>query len=368
MKILFYFGHPAHYHFYIPVIRILIKLNYQIKIVIKAKDILQKLLEADGLIFDITSLNETKTNKLEIFFNLLSRDIKLLKIAHKFKPDLMIGSISDITHVGKLLNIPSIVPLEDDLTAVPQFNKITSRWATYLVTPESCNVGKWDFKTVKYNGYQELTYLSHENFKPNRKHIENIFDLNSRNFLIRFSNLNAYHDEGKTGISDKIAQKIIDILKPHGKVYITSEKELSSDFEKYRININPLLMHHALFFADLYIGDSQTMTAEAAVLGTPAIRFNDFVGKLGYLEELEHKYELTYGVKTSEPEKLYTKIKSLLKITDINQEWQKRRQKMLADKIDVTAFFVWLIENYPESANIIKENPDYQYKFSLVNS
>ena len=39
MKILFYFGHPAHYHFYIPVIRILIKLNYQIKIVIKAKDI-----------------------------------------------------------------------------------------------------------------------------------------------------------------------------------------------------------------------------------------------------------------------------------------------------------------------------------------
>lgn len=29
------------------------------------------------------------------------------------------------------------------------------------------------------------------------------------------------------------------------------------------------------------------MAAEATILGTPSIRFNDFVGKLGYLEELE---------------------------------------------------------------------------------
>ena len=73
-------------------------------------------------------------------------------------------------------------------------------------------------------------------------------------------------------------------------------------------------MHHALYYADIYIGDSQTMTAEAAVLGTPALRFNDFVGKLSYLEELEHKYELTYGIKTSEPEKLYEKIREILKM------------------------------------------------------
>jgi hypothetical protein len=36
---------------------------------------------------------------------------------------------------------------------------------------------------------------------------------------------------------------------------------------------------------------------------------------------------------------------------------------MIKDKIDVTAFMVWFIENYPESKRIMKENPDYQYKF-----
>jgi hypothetical protein len=36
---------------------------------------------------------------------------------------------------------------------------------------------------------------------------------------------------------------------------------------------------------------------------------------------------------------------------------------MLRDKIDVTAFMVWFIENYPDSVNIMKENPEYQDRF-----
>ncbi len=37
--------------------------------------------------------------------------------------------------------------------------------------------------------------------------------------------------------------------------------------------------------------------------------------------------------------------------------------KMKAYKIDVTAFMVWFIKNYPESKTILDENPDYQYNF-----
>lgn len=152
-------------------------------------------------------------------------------------------------------------------------------------------------------------------------------------------------------------------LKQFRDIYITSECELEPEFEQYRLNIDPLDIHHVLAFAKIYIGDSQTMAAEAAVLGTPSIRFNDFVGKLGYLEELEHKYGLTHGIKTSEPEKLFQKIDDLLKIYNLKEKWHQRRKKMLAEKIDVTAFLVWFIENYPRSVKIIKDNPEYQYNF-----
>jgi len=53
----------------------------------------------------------------------------------------------------------------------------------------------------------------------------------------------------------------------------------------------------------------------------------------------------------------------LLQTLDLRQEYQKRKEKMLSGKIDVTAFMVWFIENYPKSVSVMKANPDYQYKF-----
>jgi hypothetical protein len=193
--------------------------------------------------------------------------------------------------------------------------------------------------------------------------IENNIDVSKPFYILRFAKLTAHHDKGKTGITSEISQTIIDLLKPQGNIFITSERELEPQFEKYRINIKPENIHHALFYANMYIGDSQTMAAEAAVLGTPSLRFNDFVGKLGYLDELENKYSLTYGIKTSEPEKLFEKINEFLKNYNLKQEWKLRRERMLSDKIDVTSFMVWFVENYPESVKIMRENPDYQWRF-----
>jgi len=176
--------------------------------------------------------------------------------------------------------------------------------------------------------------------------------------------LSASHDIGKTGITNEITRKLITQLSREGRVFINSERELDPEFEDSRIRIKPSDMHHALYYSDLFIGDSQTMTAEAAVLGTPSVRFNDFVGKLGYLEELEHNYKLTFGVSPSQPEQLYTKVDELLNMPDLKEVWRKRRQKMLSEKIDVTKMFVWLIENYPHSTEILKNDPDYQFNFN----
>jgi hypothetical protein len=37
---------------------------------------------------------------------------------------------------------------------------------------------------------------------------------------------------------------------------------------------------------------------------------------------------------------------------------------MLSEKIDVTAFLVWFVQHWPESFSIMKQNPDYQNRFS----
>ena len=107
------------------------------------------------------------------------------------------------------------------------------------------------------------------------------------------------------------------------------------------------------------------MAAEAGVLGTPFIRFNDFVGKISYLEELENVYKLGYGFKTTEIDKLYDKLKQLVTVSDLKKMFHKRREKMLSNKINVDSYISWFIENYPKSVKIMKENPNYQYNFKI---
>ncbi|MEE1069231.1 MAG: hypothetical protein U0K81_02010 [Paludibacteraceae bacterium] len=133
-------------------------------------------------------------------------------------------------------------------------------------------------------------------------------------------------------------------------------------------------MHHVMAFASLYIGDSQTMAAEAGVLGVPFVRFNDFVGRIGYLRELEDIYELGYGIhatplteespirradgseQPSGVEQLYARVEQLVAMPAEQRRtvFAARREKMLAEKIDCAKFLTWFIENYPASAQQTK--------------
>ena len=128
-------------------------------------------------------------------------------------------------------------------------------------------------------------------------------------------------------------------------------------------------MHHVMAFASLYIGDSQTMAAEAGVLGVPFVRFNDFVGRIGYLNELENDYELGYGIKVSADgsvDRLCERVEALvaMKAEERQSLFQSRRQSMLSDKIDCAKFLTWFIENYPSSAQEVRSaGPDFWNRF-----
>jgi hypothetical protein len=304
-----------------------------------------------------------KDSKLSMGWAMIKRTWRMALFCRKYKPDILTGTSVENSFVGKLLNIPIINVNEDDAKVVPLYAKLSYPWATEILNPIVCNSDRWNNKAIKYNSYHELAYLHPNNFTPDIKIAEKYLNTSSPYFIIRFAKLNAHHDTGIKGINTEIAQKLIGILELHGRVYITSERELEPQFEQYRIKIDPLDMHHVMAFSDLYIGDSQTMAAEAGVLGIPFVRFNDFVGRIGYLRELEDTYQLGYGIKTSQVDKLYQVVEDLINMPNRKIVFEKRRQKMLSEKIDYAQFLVWFIENYPESKRIMKEDPDYQYNF-----
>ena len=367
MNILIQLVHPAHFYYYRDTITNLKRKGHKVIVAITTKDILEELVSTAGVDYVNICPKPLKGKyKWGLIYDMIMRELKIIKLALSNKIDIITGSTVESAHVGWLLRIPNINIGEDDAHIVPKYTNNIAPFVDVRISPYTCDNGKIEHKSIHFPGFWKLAYLHPNRFVPLREIVEQ-YGINPDKpyFLLRFSALNAHHDKGIKGINTQIAQHLIEILSPHGQIYITSERELEPQFEQYRIRINPLDIHHVMSFATLYIGDSQSMAVEASMLGVPALRFNDFVGKkkIGVMEELEDVYGLTYGISSSEPEKLYAKIQEMLEILNVKMEFQRRRKIMLNQKIDVTAFFTWFIENYPASAVQQDKNSEFWNQF-----
>ena len=349
-RFLLYMGHPAHYHNFKNVAPLLRDRGHEVLFVARGKDVLFDLLEGEET--EVIRLPARQpSGKIALAFNLAGRELKLARIARRWKPDLMAGTDPGITHVGKLLGIPSVVVNEDDSKAVPLMAKLAFPFATAILAPNCCDQSPYNHKKIGYEGYHELAYLHPDVFTPDRLKLPEELRGADTYFILRFASLHAHHDAGRAGINDDLAKRLIAVLQSHGEVFITSERPLTEDLEPYRLPIAPQLIHHALAYARLVIGDSQTMTAEAAVLGVHAVRFNDFVGELSYLEELEHKYGLTTGIRTNEPERLMEEVGRLAANTNLADQMASRRRVVLEATDRVLDLWVDTLERLADTGD-----------------
>ena len=379
MKVLFMISHPAHFWMFRYTIDNLIKDGHKVVIVIRPKDVLEQLCINAGMQFYKVKNRPKKWGMFGLALFLIEKIFEVLRIALKEKPDILIGSDGVLAVVGKLIRKPAFECYEDDAEAIALYARMFFPIYTGVICPECCSAWKWNKKKIAYPSYHELGYLHPNQFTPDKQKVEQYgIDTSKPYILVRFAQLTAHHDVGIHGINTEIAEKMIAMLKPHGAIYITSERSLEPQFEQYRIKVNPLDMHHVMAFASLYIGDSQTMAAEAGVVGTPFVRLNDFVGRLSYLHELEAPtdftprsdgyvptidaqvsddthYSLGYGHKTADVEGFFASIKRWLDMPNRKTICAERRQRMLADKIDYTKYLTWFIENYPASVQDTKK-------------
>lgn len=361
MKILIFLSHPAQFLFYKNAVNLLKDNGHQIYVLIKTKDVLSELLDESGWEYINIIPWERGKSRFAIFWSLLRRGFKITRFAARNKIDLLMGSDASLAHAGKLLGIPCVTTLEDDYVVIKNLARLTFPFTTHILAPENCDVGKWHKKKIAYPGYMKLAYLHPQRFIPDLSKA----GLNALTpfFLIRISGLTAHHDFGMKGLGQELLDKIVAKLEVNGKVFFSSETTLPEEYLHKKLNIPLSNIHHCLNFAKLLISDSQSMTMEAAMLGIPSIRISSFAGKISVLEELEHRYGLTFGFQPESEDGIIQKITDLLQMPDLHTIFQKRRQNMLDEKIDVTSFLVWFIENYPESGTIMQQNPGYVKRF-----
>lgn len=353
MRILIDMGHPAHVHLFKNFIFEMTARGQQIKITARDKEITRYLLDIYDIPYEpVGKINYEKYNLIKEW---ILRDIKLLDISRKFKPDCFLGVLNPATaHSAKVLGKISFTFTDTEHAKLA--NKITLPFTDVVVTP-NCYREDIGRKQVRYNGYHELAYLHPNYFTPNPDVLSELGLTEADPFtIIRFVSWGASHDVGHNGLTEDTKRRAIQEFEKYGRVFITSEKPLPQEFEKYRISVAPEKMHNLLYYATLLYGESATMASECAVLGTHAI-FCDFAGR-GYTDEEEIKYDLVYNYNLDDKSQVESVDKGvqLLQEQDLKVEGRKKRERLLADNIDVTSYMIWFVENYPDSVSAVKNS------------
>jgi predicted glycosyltransferase len=359
MRILIDIGHPAHVHLFRNLYFKLINNGHFVQVTIKDIPIAKILLEKYRIPYIV--IGKKSDGILGKFFDQIKFGITLYKIARKNKIDIAIGTSITIAHISKFSKITSFVFDDDDSSVQPLMSKFGHPFADYLVSPDVLNYERLKSNHITYPGYHELAYLHPKVFTPNQEILNEIgVKKDEPYFILRFNAFKAHHDIGISGLNIEQKRYLVNTLTKYGKVFITTERDIDEEFKIFQLKVSPEKAHSLLYFATLLIGDSQTMTSEAAVLGTPSLRCNSFAGKISYLEEEEKKYHLTYAFLPAEFENLKHKLNEMLSNKDLKKEWQIKRKAMLNDKINVTEFFYHLISNFFITKSIEKTKFDFK--------
>ena len=344
MRLLFIINTPAQAHTWHYIIKDLLAKGHTVKILARDYGDTVNLIGTFGFQYDSFKL---KGSRILRFLRLLEHLQTCYKLSRKFEPSIVIGFGVDAAITAVRLKKLCIV--FNDSEGLPVQRYLNKLFASTILTPE-CFTEDLGKKHIRIKGYKELAYLHPNYFKPDPSVLNELgVAINEKYAILRLNAFDAVHDIGEHGFTVANQIELVKELKKYARIFISPEGNLSKELEEYRLPISFDRIHHALYYAQLLVTDTQTMATESAILGTPAIRSNTFVGRnrLGNFIELENKYGLTYSF--SKAEMAIQKSIELIKQPDLKEKYTAKQHKLLSDKIDCTQFMVNFIVNYPES-------------------
>ena len=339
-------GHPGHVHLLHSVAEELKGRGHKLYYSVRDIPVAKRLMEHCGMTpwLDLGGKKDSLAGKA---WTVVRQDASVLHFVRRNHIDIGLSCGLVLSQVSQLTRMRSFVFDDDDDEAEPLVVKYSHPYSAAVFTPD-CITRKTK-QAVYYPGTHELAYLHPNHFTPDPSVLQRAGIQNGeRYFIMRFVALKGHHDVGQQGLTLEQKQALVDLLKPHGRVIITSERAIEPEFEEYRLPVPPEDIHSLMAYSSMFLGDSQTMTSEAAVLGVPALKCNTFAGRLSVPNMLEQKYNLCYAYTPDHFADMYSHIEQLLANNpdSLHAEWQSKRQRMLANMIDPTEFFVNYIEKH----------------------
>jgi predicted glycosyltransferase len=338
MRILIDILHPAHVHFFRNFYKEMTDRGHELCLTARDKDRSIELLGAFQLPYQQIS---TQRSGAGLFVEMAHRTGRLANVARRFRPDVMTGIMGpSIALAGKVLRVPAVVFYDTEFAV--QTNRFVYPLAFSVCTPD-CYQGRVRGRHVQYSGYHELAYLHRNRFQPDVARLSEFGVSPGEHYsIVRFVSWQAVHDRHERGLSAKQKRQLIEVLEGRGRVLISSEAPLSPDLTALAIKGPVDQIHHLIAHAQLIVGESATMSSEAAVLGVPAV----FIATTsrGYIDDEERRYGLARHFTEDAYDRAVSTIEELL-VTP-RQHFESAHRRLLQEKVDVTS---WMVDYFEAS-------------------
>lgn len=339
MRILIDILHPAHVHFFRHFHEVMSDRGHELCVTARDKDRSVDLLRRYGIPFEQISVQ--KSGGVGMVVEMTQRTGALLKVMQRFRPDVMTGIMGpSIALAGKLRRVPSVVFYDTEFAR--QTNWFVYPLAHTVATPD-CYQGTVRGNQRTYPGYHELAYLHPNRFTPDPQRLR-AFGLSADEpySIVRFVSWQAVHDRNEKGLTGDQKRDLVKTLERHGRVLVSSEAGLPPDLTAYELKGPVEDIHHLLAYAQMIVGESATMSSEAAVLGVPAVMIAT-TGR-GYTDDQERRYGLVRHFTEDEYDSAVAAVEDLF-ARDPRLVGREANAKLLTDKIDVTAWMVDYFES-----------------------
>jgi predicted glycosyltransferase len=342
MKILTDLGHPKNVHVLKNLIPLLEKKGHEIHVVYRQRENMEDLCRAFGIPgIDRGSGGAGMSGK---FLYLLKTDLRLLRLAKKVKPDLLLSFASPyLANLALLTRIPMVV--FDDTENNWLVQRIYSFCSDAIVVP-SCFQKTLSRRQTRFDGYYELAYLAPRYFSPGPAPLAEMSMAQGEKYvLLRFVSWGAVHDLRHRGLDPDDMRELAATFSGLARVFISAEGGLPEDLEPLRLKTPTEAIHQIMAHAALVFSEGATMAAEAAVLGVPTIHCSDL--RPGYIDDLNKRHGLLATFTRCEfQQTLATGMDMLEQGEGLRQALVRKRDEMLSESVDVVEVMARVIEEF----------------------
>ena len=345
-RIIFDLNHPADFHFFKHLMNHMEQKGYSIKVFARDKECLHMLLDNAGISY--ISRGRGKHTLAGKYFYAIWILLVLTVALIRFRPTVAISLSSPYLAVlSHLLGITCVT--YDDTDINPRLLPLI-RQSTYLISPVTYPY-KFHKRHFLLPAMKELAYL-HPNKFQNKKEKSGVF--------LRVTRTDSIHHSSASKLDLGAVDIYMDKLSQTQTIYLSAEMDFGLGRNPSIKLADPLDIHKQLASCRVFWGNSATMAAEAAVLGVPAIIVS--AEEFAYLKELE-SYGLLFYYHPENILDSFNKLASILNGDPPESHFMKSRDSLVREKMDMTDFLIWFLENLPQSAEILGKDPEYTQRF-----